>query len=154
MLIRRIREHRHHASLGIARCRRTFECHGRRIRGHDLELHHEPNVYMENMIVSLTKWHWWFLSLLLVIAIPLLWRLFWLHPLYFRTDVRTITQSAISKAADREGWLLSDISLKAIDKDDDGWRAVIMYRNHFRGEGPLLCQIIRLSDASLQSCDD
>ena len=90
-----------------------------------------------------------FLLALLIPGMFFLWRIGNLMPLYTNSATRESVRSALVRAADREGWLLSNVDVREVAAD----RVTLTYREHRRGPDTESCFILRLSDASLRPCD-
>ncbi len=91
-----------------------------------------------------------FLALLLVCGAPLSWRILNILPLYTDADTRSSVRTALTEVSDREGWLLSNVSLDRIVHD----RIFVTYSDHRRGDDPEKCLMIMMNDHSLLPCDD
>lgn len=90
-----------------------------------------------------------FVGILLVIAVPLCLRFLNLLSLYTNATFRSLAEQTVRTAVDREGWLLSDVSLN-IEK-----RGVqLLHRQHMRGTDPIDCYFIAIETAFIDPCDE
>ncbi len=92
-----------------------------------------------------------FAAVLTVVAVPLVWRVFWIRPLYLDASIRPRIEHAVRATADREGWILSDIELKAVEASFDD--IVIIHRPHLRGPDARTCYRINLETTDLRPCE-
>ena len=93
--------------------------------------------------------HSLFLVVIGISAVIFGWRAVQLTPLYLSGQTRNRVQAALTRAADREGWLLSDLDLQSVSDSE----IIVIHREHRRGADPEHCLVIRLSDSSLRPCD-
>ena len=82
------------------------------------------------------------------LALVLFFRAWAIAPLFFDASLRDRVRTTVEGTAAREGWLLSDLSLRRVG---NGF-AEIMYRPHVRGVDERYCFIINTYDASLSPC--
>lgn len=73
-----------------------------------------------------------------------------LMPLYLDADARAEVQATLSEVAVDQGWLLSDLSLRAVLPD--GIR--VMHRRHHRGSDERECLVIRHEGRRISPCID
>lgn len=90
-----------------------------------------------------------FAGFLIVLAVLLGIRVWNIHPLYLRPDTRATVEATLKEVAEREGWLLSALSV--------GWvndtQAAITYRPHRRGsDGFGACFLLTLATRTLEPC--
>ncbi|MSR86790.1 hypothetical protein EXS70_01300 [Candidatus Peribacteria bacterium] len=90
-----------------------------------------------------------FVLILLAAGVMLLWRIGNLLPLYTNAHLRADIRTTLVTVTDREGWLLSNVSLRAVSFDE----LTIVYRDHHSGFDPETCYTILMKDASLHPCD-
>lgn len=91
-----------------------------------------------------------FIAIVATFAVPLAWRVFWISPLYLSSDVRVRAEHALREVAGREGWILSDMPVLAVEPDG----IVIQHRLHRRGHDPQTCYRINFVTTALHPCDD
>jgi capsular polysaccharide biosynthesis protein len=84
-----------------------------------------------------------------VIACVLMLRLWALKPLYTNPEMRNRVQTLIQATANREGWLLSGITIHQIQSDT----VQLMYRSYVRGEDQISCHTLSLTTGLLSLCD-
>lgn len=84
------------------------------------------------------------------IAFVLAVRIWVLMPLYTDPALRSRTQTLIQATAKREGWLLSGVSISAIDTE----KIQLRYQSYLRGEDPISCYNISFSTGLLSTCED
>lgn len=84
-----------------------------------------------------------------VVAFVLFLRILVLLPLYIDADLRSRVGTLIEATANREGWLLSGITINHILDD----RIAIEYRSYFRGLDTKQCYYISFTTGSLSACD-
>ncbi len=82
-----------------------------------------------------------------VIAVAIATRL-WAMRLLADSYVRQRTQIALETVADREGWFISDITIRAVERDT----VVVRHRLHVRGQDPVRCYSIPLQTLELLPC--
>lgn len=85
-----------------------------------------------------------------VITFALACRLWILLPLYTDPALRSRTQTLIQATTKREGWLLSGVSIGAIDAE----KIQLHYRSYVRGEDPISCYNVYFSTGLLSTCED
>ncbi len=90
-----------------------------------------------------------FNALCLGIAVFLLWRILHILPLYKNSEQRETIRTALTHVAEREGWLLSNISIEEVTSD----HLKLIVRNHHRGPDAEICTTVNLSDSSLHPCE-
>jgi hypothetical protein len=112
-----------------------------------VELHYEQILCMEN--VNRHQWLIFWLTCVTVAAVLLI-RLGPLLPLYTNADLRSRTQALIQGTAQREGWILSGLSIRKISGDN----LQVLYRSYLRGRDPVECFGISLTSGQLSVCDD
>lgn len=89
---------------------------------------------------------------LLALVIPgalFTWQAWHLLPLYTNSVTREKVKTAMVSVADREGWLLSDLSVTDVRQG----RVRLLHREHRRDPRPETCSMLLLSDSSLHPCD-
>lgn len=91
-----------------------------------------------------------FLACLVIPGAIFVCRIWNILPLYTDSVVRTSVRTSLVAVSDREGWLLSDISLDRIAGD----RIFVTKRDHHRGHDAETCHQILLTDNFLLPCDD
>ncbi len=89
-----------------------------------------------------------FLFALLLPGTFFLWRIWNILPLYTNSQTREAVRHALTTAAGREGWLLSDMLVIEATAD----KVRLMHRHHIRGIDPEACAMISLSDSALCAC--
>lgn len=94
--------------------------------------------------------HRLFALLMILLTAAFLWKIWTLHPLYSNAAVRNDVHEALTSLADREGWLLSDISIREVTTD----AVWFIHRQHHRGKDPEICYRMTLNDSSLHPCDE
>lgn len=111
-----------------------------------MELHYESHVRLEKYMKKL-----WFLfwALCLLVAFPLGWRSWNLRLLYLDTSIRNHVQTTVEAIARKEGWILSDVSLREVRRDS----MTITHRRHGRGADPVACYLVRFVSPKLLPCD-
>ena len=102
---------------------------------------------MENL--KHKQWHVYGVTVV-VIAFVLLVRLLALMPLYTDPAQRSRVQTLIQATANREGWLLSGVSIDRIKGDT----VRLIYRSYIRGVDPQTCHNLSLTTGNLTTCDD
>lgn len=88
----------------------------------------------------------------LTLVIPgalLSYRIWNLRPLYVNNETRMAAKNALIEAVNREGWLLSNMLVRAVTAEE----VRLIHRQHVRGIDPEACVIITLKDSSLRPCD-
>ncbi len=90
-----------------------------------------------------------FLLLVALVSLCFAPRLWAIRTLYLDASARAAAASALPAAADREGWLVSDLEVIAADASS----LTVLHRRHLRGPDPVTCHVLRLSDAALLPCD-
>ena len=90
-----------------------------------------------------------FALVLLVGGATLCLRIVNLFPLYVDAHTRNTVRTALTQVADREGWLLSNISVRNVTANT----VRLIYRDHHRGHDPETCSTLTLADSSLHTCD-
>ncbi len=93
-----------------------------------------------------------FIAVLTIVAMPLAWRVFWIHPLYLDSGIRSQVERALREVAEREGWILSDLKLLAVEAAYD--EMVAMHVPHAWGQDSRVCYRINLTATTLRPCDD
>jgi len=94
------------------------------------------------------QWHiYWIACFTVFVALSV--RLFPLLPLYTDIDLRAQVQSAVQSTAEREGWLISGVSIQHVSNDS----IEVLYRSYFRGADSIECYAISLQSRSLSACD-
>lgn len=86
----------------------------------------------------------------MTIAFALSIRLWALMPLYTDAALRSRTQVILQATAEREGWLLSGVSIQKVSHD----RIEIQYRSYYKGEDIITCYVIDPHTAILTLCND
>lgn len=114
-----------------------------------MELHDQPLIYVENVTLLIRYQLGLFLLTILAALAVLLPKVWALRSLYVDSTLRSAVQSAVENAAAREGWLLSDLSIDAVESDS----VRVTYRAHRKGPDPESCHAILLGDSSLRPCD-
>ncbi len=89
-----------------------------------------------------------FLLLSLIILLTLLPRAIGLSPLYIDPVARTKTQQTLSMLADRQGWLLSDLSLLRVFADSID----VLHHSHSQFSAITSCYHISLIDQRISPC--
>jgi hypothetical protein len=89
-----------------------------------------------------------FLLFLIVCALALAPRIWFLRMLYLDGSIRMAAERRLQEAVDREGWLLSDVSIRGVTPQ----AVTFIHREHLRGEDPETCHVLRLSDTTLHPC--
>jgi hypothetical protein len=89
-----------------------------------------------------------FVLLLLALAAPTLWRTWELRLLYADGGYRARSQAALTKAAEREGWLLSDLEMRAASSGS----LTVIHHEHRRGLTPSACLILSLQTSTFTPC--
>lgn len=132
------------------------------MRWNRVELHDEQDVCVESVSAiengelrmenysMFTRKHLW--SLLwtccsLIAAIVLL-RAWSLRLLYFDEAIREQAKVTLETVSEREGWLLSDVSLRKLTRAG----LTIHYRQHVRGPDPTSCYTIAFDSLHLLPC--
>lgn len=82
------------------------------------------------------------------ISLLFLWNIWHLLPLYTDSTLRAQIKTSLTEIANREGWLLSDITVQGISADNVRLR----HRIHRRGADPETCHDLILKDNSIQPC--
>ena len=100
---------------------------------------------MENL--NSHQWHVFWVTVL-VITFALIVRLWTLIPLYTNPDLRSRTQALVQATAQREGWLLSGITINRITDD----YLSVSYRSYIRGDDLITCHRIHFATGLLSSC--
>jgi hypothetical protein len=91
-----------------------------------------------------------FLLIIVVIGVVLIVRLVPLRLLFLDASVRSTVQASLKQAADEQGWLLSDVSLRTLKHD----HAVITHRSHLRGRDSATCWTLAFTPYRLQPCGE
>jgi hypothetical protein len=91
-----------------------------------------------------------FWSACALIAFMLTVRLLVLRPLFIDSNGRERVQTLVTATADREGWLLSGISLQKITSNI----VTLTYHEYHRGNDEESCYLLSLQDGVLTQCDD
>ena len=91
---------------------------------------------------------WSFLLALLIPGTIFLMQIKNILPLYTNSQTRNAVRTALTAVADREGWLLSNVSVREVTKD----HIRLIYRDHHRGPDQETCSILMLTDNSLHPC--
>jgi len=99
----------------------------------------------------LKKYEWFLFWLTcFTIAIVLCVRLWTLVPLYTDSALRSRTQALIQATAQREGWLLSGVSIQHISDES----VQVHYRAYHRGRDDVQCYTISQRTGALGSCNE
>lgn len=89
-----------------------------------------------------------FWMICIVIAVAIATRL-WAMRLLADAGTREHVQMALETVAKREGWFVSDIGIRRVEKDG----VTIQYRQHVRGKDPIVCYRIPLNTLELLPCN-
>ncbi len=89
-----------------------------------------------------------FAALLLILGVLLSLRIWSIHLLYIDSKYRSTATAALQKVADEQGWLLSDVEIRAAESN----RLVITYRRHGKGSDETACHEILIDPPSLTPC--
>lgn len=88
------------------------------------------------------------LAVLMITATPFAFRAFALSPMYLDISLAHMVERRLAEIVDREGWILSDIEVRAVTADS----VTLIHRQHIRGVDPTACFVLSLSDALLRPC--
>ncbi|MBI3331458.1 polyprenol monophosphomannose synthase [Candidatus Peregrinibacteria bacterium] len=86
----------------------------------------------------------------LVVAAFLIPRAWSLRLLYLDAALRARVPAEVQRIAEANGWLLSGVSLRSVEKD----RMSFVHRAHYRGEDPEECFTVQYGSSDLQPCAD
>ncbi len=89
-----------------------------------------------------------FVLIMMILAVPLLWKMWMIRPLYRQSGVRVRTEEIVKDIIDREGWIASDIDIRAVTAD----HVTFIHRAHIRGDDPETCFSLDFATATLTSC--
>ena len=90
-----------------------------------------------------------FLAILLIAGVVFAWQAWQLRLLYTDSTTREAARTAMTAAADHQGWLLSDMIVDRVEHD----RLMLTYREHRRGTDPETCYTLLFKDSSLHPCE-
>lgn len=88
--------------------------------------------------------------LFVVVLVPLAIQAWNVRLLAIDPTVRTRTQSALQRAANDRGWLLSDLDVTSVTTH----AARVIHRRHLRGRDPVSCFILRFEPLTVIPCED
>ncbi len=88
-----------------------------------------------------------FWTMCIVIAVVIATRL-WAMRLLADAVTREHVQATLETVAKREGWFVSDISIRHVQTDS----VIVQYRQHVRGRDPKSCYRIPLQTLELLPC--
>lgn len=88
------------------------------------------------------------IAVCIVVALTLLFRAWAIHPLFFDAELRDRVKTTIEGTAAREGWILSDVSLRLVGNNF----VEIIYRPHVRGADEEYCHRLNTYNGFLSSC--
>lgn len=91
-----------------------------------------------------------FLALCIFIGALLIVRLVPIVPLYTSSETRSAATQALHSLSQRNGWLLSDLSIQSIA----GNHILVRYAPHIRGADPAACVAVSLITFDAEPCDD
>ena len=99
------------------------------------------------MALQRQLWHiFWICSG--VVATILLLHIWNLRLLYSDPIIRERTKTTIQTVAEREGWLISDISLRTVGQAE----LMIFHHEHVRGPDPVVCYTVAFETLELLPC--
>jgi hypothetical protein len=100
------------------------------------------------MVMQKHLWNvfWGICVLIALVAAVRAWNL---RFLYVDQHIREQSQIALEAVAQREGWLISDMSVQTVTRNS----LVIHHRQHVRGSDPTVCQFIAFDSHALSPCD-
>ncbi|TSC59581.1 MAG: hypothetical protein Greene041662_415 [Candidatus Peregrinibacteria bacterium Greene0416_62] len=99
------------------------------------------------MLMQRHLWNF-FWGICVLIALVLIVRVWNLRLLYIDKAVREQVRTTIEVVAGREGWLISDISLRAVQNTG----VMIHHRQHMRGSDPRECYFIAFETLNRSPC--
>lgn len=99
------------------------------------------------MCISHRLWliYWITCGLIFAVLIPQVWAL---RLLYLDKSVREQTKATLEAVADRDGWLLSDVSLQQVTRSG----VIIHHQQHVRGPDPVSCYSVAFDFPELLPC--